>query len=177
MSKKSERREQHKVKVRKQLYSCIFVGIVGLVFLILGITGVIGNYLEYDDYKNSEEITTVQAEVTYAEIKDRKDSDGTIETYWDAELTYSVDGQKYKGEKEFSTATKTGDIRETEVYRSKNGGYKLPKIKSFEQLIIADIMMIVSIGLGAVLFLMGLIMAIGTGKELKKIIKAGSKGD
>lgn len=177
MSKKSERRERHKGKVRKQLYSCIFVAIVGLVFLILGIIGVIGNLLEYNDYKNSEEITTVQAEVTYAEIKDRKDSDGTRETYWDAELTYSVDGQKYKGEKEFSTATKTGDIRETEVYRSKNGGYKLPKIKSFEQLIIADIMMIVSLGLGAVLFLIGLIMAIGTGKELKKIIKAGSKGD
>ena len=177
MSKKSERRERHKGKVRKQLYSCIFVGIVGLIFLILGIIGVIGNYLEYDDYKNSEEITTVQAEVTYAEIKERKDPNGTVEMYWDAELTYSVAGQKYKGEKEFSTATKTGDIREIEVYRSKNGGYKLPKIKSFEQLIIADIMMIVSIGLGAVLFLIGLIMAIGTGRELKKIIKAGSKGD
>ena len=177
MSKKSERREQHKVKVRKQLYNCIFVGIVGLIFLILGIIGVIGNYLEYDDYKNSEEITTVQAEVTYSEVKERKDPNGTVEMYWDAELTYSVDGQKYKGEKEFSTATKTGDIRETEVYRSKNGGYKLPKIKSFEQLIIADIMMIVSIGLGAVLFLIGLIMEIGTGRELKKIIKAGSEGD
>lgn len=171
MSKKSERRELHKGRVRKQLYSCIFVGIVGLVFLILGITGVIGNLLEYNDYKNSEEITTVQAEVTYAEIKERKDTNGTIETYWDAELTYSVAGQKYKGEKEFFKDTKTGDIREIEVYRSKNGGYKLPKIKSFAQLIIEDILMIVSIGLGAVLFLIGLIMTIGTGRELKKITK------
>ena len=171
MSKKSERRELHKGRVRKQLYSCIFVGIVGLVFLILGITGVIGNLLEYNDYKNSEEITTVQAEVTYAEIKERKDTNGTRETYWDAELTYSVAGQKYKGEKEFFKDTKTGDIREIEVYRSKNGGYKLPKIKSFAQLIIEDILMIVSIGLGAVLFLIGLIMTIGTGRELKKISK------
>lgn len=177
MSKKSERREQHKGRVKKQLYSCIFVVIVGLVFLILGITGMIRNFLEYNDYKNSEEITTVQAEVTYAEIKERKDTNGTIETYWDAELTYSVAGQKYKGENEFFTAIKTGDIREIEVYRSKNGGYKLPKIKSFEQLIIEDIMMIVSIGLGAVLFLIGLIMAIGTGRELKKITKGKSKRD
>lgn len=53
MSKKSERRERHKGKVKKQLYSYIFVGIVGFVFLILGITGVIGNLLEYNDYKNS----------------------------------------------------------------------------------------------------------------------------
>ena len=47
----------------------------------------------------------------------------------------------------------------------------MPKIKSFAQLIIEDILMIVSIGLGAVLFLIGLIMTIGTGRELKKISK------
>ena len=89
--------------------------------------------------------------------------------YWEAELTYSAGTQEYKGKAEYEIRTEAGDTKEIEVYRSRNGKYKMPKIKSGEMLLIADIMPIISLALGALLTFAGLFLAGGVWKELKQV--------
>ena len=168
MSKKAERRERRKGRLKNQFWGDLSVAGVGLVFLVLGLVGLIGNLLEYHDYRDTEEIITVPAKVTYVEVKERKNNYGRPEMYWEAELTYSAGTQEYKGKAEYETRTEAGDTKEIEVYRSRNGKYKMPKIKSGEMLLIADVMPIISLALGALLTFAGLFLAGGVWKELRQ---------
>lgn len=169
MSKKAERRERRKGRLKNQFWGDLSVAGVGLVFLALGLVGLIGNLLEYHDYRDTEEIITVPAKVTYVDVKERKNNYGRPEMYWEAELTYSAGTQEYKGKAEYETRTEAGDTKEIEVYRSRNGKYKMPKIKSGEILLIDNIMPIISLALGALLTFAGLFLAGGVWKELKQV--------
>ena len=167
MSKRSERGQRKKDNIKKEIRDYFFVVGVGLIFLILGIVGITSNHKQYNEYSSSSDILKVSAKVNYVSIHHRNDSYGRREDYWNADLTYSVNGQEYKGKKEYMTPTKVGDVKEIEVYIAKDGKYKIPEIRKGDTLIVADFMPIISMAFGAFLAIISLFMANGARKELK----------
>ena len=131
MGSRSERKQQKKAEARKEsLRNAAVTGAVALVLLALGVFGFVNNYSRYHAYTDSGDHRTVDAEVTRVDVHSRKNETGRKEFYWDAEVSFEVEGTVYTGKEEFSSEVRPGDVRKVDVYRAKDGAYKIPEVTS-----------------------------------------------
>ena len=120
-------------KKKKDIYSILAL-LVGISLIAAGIIGIISSRTESREYKNSTDIRKVDMFSTY----DDKDDNGLVTmTTYKFEISYIVDGKPYKGKYEervyASELTKKynydklrrGDTISVEVYKAKNGNYKI----------------------------------------------------
>ncbi len=159
-SKAEQRRERQKERRKKTIRDACIVGAIGLIFLILGIIGFILNRSDFDEYSHSDDVRTVAAEITDASIHSRKDEYGTKKNYWKAEVKYEVDGEEYTGKTEFNSEVKKGDTRNIEVFRAKNGSYKIPEITSDTANKIYSLLYIGAAVFGLILIIIGVVVAL-----------------
>lgn len=148
MSKKEEKKQQNRQKAVKNV---IVPYIFGIAMLVLGIIGILGNNSALRDYQNSDDIRTVDAEVTYAEIKEAgKLSYESKQYLWDAKLRFTVDGKEYADKDRFYSEVKKGDTVRIEVYRTPDGDYRVPTVRKESTNKIRNILMYAALGLGIV---------------------------
>jgi len=169
MSKKSERKKEQR---KKTIRDACFVGAIALVFLVLGIVGFISNRRSFNEYGDSSDKRYVDAEITYAEIHSRKGDYGYKENYWKADVKYEVDGTEYTGKTEFSKEVKQGDTRSIEVYRARNGKYKIPEVTSDTAYKLWSILYIAAAALGLILLIISVIVALPDNDQKKKKAKS-----
>ena len=148
MSKKEEKRaERRKRAVKAMIAPYVF----GLAMLILGIWGLVGNRSSLQEYQDSDDVRTVLATVTYAALREEKTIvDDRPQNVWDAEVTFTVDGREYGGEITRYQETRKGDTVSIEVYRAKDGSYKIPAIRTETGKGLSNILMYAALGLGIV---------------------------
>ena len=149
MTKKEEKRlEKRKTAIRFVIAPFVF----GLAMLILGIVGLAGNNSDFEAYKNSTDIRTVDATVTYAAIHQDKPLSGERpQDYWEAELRYTVEGTEYKGKDRFYKEVKAGDTVSIEVYRTEKGTYEIPTATTETGNKLSNLLMYLAIGVGALI--------------------------
>ena len=128
MSSKAQRRERAKEKRKNTIKNAILVGCFGLFFLIMGILGIVISKSKYSDYKNSDDIRTVEAKVVSSDYHTVKRKNESRREYWKVKLRYDVDGKEYSAVKDFDYELKKGDTVKLEVYHSKDGSYKPPVV-------------------------------------------------
>jgi hypothetical protein len=157
MSKKSERQKE---KRKKDIRDACIVGVFALFFLILGIIGFVSSRSKYDEYSKSDDVRKVEATITYAEIHSRKDDYGTKKDYWKADIEFTVDGEEFKDKCEFSSEVKKGDTRKVEVYRAKDGTYKVPEITSDTGMKLESILYIGAAVFGLILGIICVVVAL-----------------
>ena len=118
----------------------------GLGMLVAGIVGVVTSLAAADDYNNSDNIRTVDAVIETIERSEEKHEGkedwnnkrkNYIETIHKMNLSFVVDGKTHEGKydcrtfsydperDEFYQQLKSGDTVSVEVYRSRNGEYKI----------------------------------------------------
>ena len=115
---------------------------------------------KYDEYSKSDDVRKVEATITYAEIHSRKDDYGTKKDYWKADIEFTVDGEKFKDKCEFSSEVKKGDTRKVEVYRAKDGTYKVPEITSDTGMKLESILYIGAAVFGLILGIISVVVAL-----------------
>ena len=157
MSKRAERKAKAEEKRKKLKRDGMIVMLFAVLFLALGIVGIVRSRSAYRGYAESEDIRSVDANVTYAAIHSRKGEYGKKVDYWTADLQYEIDGVTYTGKKEFSSAVQKGDVRTVEVYLSPKGDYRIPEYTSGSAY---GIMNIVYIGSAVLGLLLGVITAV-----------------
>lgn len=162
MSKKSERQKE---KRKQTIRDACIVGVIALIFLVLGIIGLVNHKSSYNDYKDSDDVRKVDAVITYVEVKSRKGDYDKKVYYWKADVEYEVNGEEFSGTTEFSTEVKKGDTRSIEVFRSKDGSYKIPEITNDTAYKIWSILYIGSIVLGVILGIICVVVALPDGKK------------
>ena len=124
-------------KKKKDIYSILAL-LVGISLIAAGIIGIISSRTESREYKNSTDIRKVDAVIDMFSTYDDKDDNGLVTmTTYKFEISYIVDGKPYKGKYEervyASELTKKynydklrrGDTISVEVYKAKNGNYKI----------------------------------------------------
>ena len=164
MSKRSERKkraEERKKEARKKLIQgAVITMVFAAAMLVLGIIGFISNRKRYEDYSSSPDVRMIDAQVTDVETKSRKDEYGKKKYYYEAKVTYVVDGTEYKGVDEFDEAVKKGDAVRVKVYRTKDGAYKIAAVTNETASKLYNILYICVAAFGAVLLVIGIIVLI-----------------
>ena len=123
----------------------------GLGMLVAGIAGIVTSLAAADDYNNSTDIRTVDAVIEKIERSEKvigekskgnnklmvDNIDTFLETLHKMKVSYVVDGETYQGRYNVTTYSdsqerdqfyhqlKAGDTISVEVYRSRNGEYKI----------------------------------------------------
>ena len=159
MSSKAQRRERAKEKRKNTIKNAILVGCFGLFFLVMGILGIVISKSKYSDYKNSDDIRTVEAKVVSSDYHTVKRKNESRREYWKVKLSYDVDGKEYSAVKDFDYELKKGDTVKLEVYHSKDGSYKPPVVTTDGEYKIDNILFIASLGLGVFLIIVSIVAA------------------
>ena len=132
---------------RKKIDKFAILGLfIGLGMIAAGIAGIVTSLAAADDYGNSTDIRTVDAVIETIERSEEKHKDeedrfnehtNYIETIHKMKVSYVVDGKTYQGRYDVTTYSdsperdrfyhqlKAGDTISVEVYRSRNGEYKM----------------------------------------------------
>lgn len=118
----------------------------GLGMLVAGIVGVVTSLAAADEYNHSDDIRTVDAVIERIERSEEKHVDkedwnnkrkNYVETIHKMSLSFVVDGKAHEGKYDYRTFSydpekdefyqqlKSGDTVSVEVYRSRNGEYKI----------------------------------------------------
>lgn len=166
MSRRAERRQKRWEKLKAELRTALLTALLGLLFLGLGTAGLIGSAASFRAYRESDSIVHTEAEVTRVQIRTKKDLDGTPFDVYDVELRFTVDGTEYRGKTRLYAPAKTGDVREIEVFRTPKGEYRIPEIRSGEELAGKNLLPLMSVGVGAILTLAGCVVAFDRRKSL-----------
>jgi Protein of unknown function (DUF3592). len=166
MSSKAERRrEKAREKRKNTIKNAILVGCFGLFFLVMGILGIVISKSKYNDYKNSDDIRTVEAKVLNSDIHSEKRKNERRREYWKVKLSYEIDGKEYNAIKDYDYELKKGDTVKLEVYHSKDGSYKAAVTTSDAEFRIDNILFIASLGLGLFLIIVSIVAALPDKKK------------
>ena len=129
----------------------IIILLIGIGLMVAGIAGIVTSLAAADDYDNSTDIRTVDAVIETIERSEEvigEKSKGNnklmvdnintfLETLHKMKVSYVVDGETYGGRYDVTTYSdsqerdqfyhqlKVGDTISVEVYRSRNGEYKI----------------------------------------------------
>ena len=112
----------------------IFALLCGIGLVAAGIFGIVSSRIESSEYKNSTDIRKVAAVIETLETHDEKDdNDVIVETKYKTGVSFEIDGKKYTGRYQFNAYAKKnaydrlrrGDTIDVEVYKTKNGDYKI----------------------------------------------------
>ena len=166
MSSKAQRRERAKEKRKNTIKNAILVGCFGLFFLVMGILGIVISKLKYSDYKNSDDIRTVEAKVISSEYHTVKRKNESRREYWKVKLSYEIDGKEYSAAKDYDYELKKGDTVKLEVYHSNDGSYKAAVTTSDAEYQIDNILFIASLGLGILLIIVSIVAALPDKKKI-----------
>ena len=166
MSSKAQRRERAKEKRKNTIKNAILVGCFGLFFLVMGILGIVISKLKYSDYKNSDDIRTVEAKVISSEYHTVKRKNERRREYWKVKLSYEIDGKEYSAAKDYDYELKKGDTVKLEVYHSNDGSYKAAVTTSDAEYQIDNILFIASLGLGILLIIVSIVAALPDKKKI-----------
>lgn len=125
---------------RKDLYVNIFGLLLGIGLAVGGIFGIVSGYNAAVDYSDSTDIRNVDAVIESVSTSDEENDDAAqtlnMRTYR-LKITYTVEGKSCRGRYELYASGDNherlraydqlgkGDVIQVEVYRSKNGTYKL----------------------------------------------------
>ena len=152
MNEKLENMADKPKKKRKKIgkYDIIIL-LIGIGLMVAGIAGIVTSLDAADDYDNSTDIRTVDAVIETIERSEEvigEKSKGNnklmvdnintfLETLHKMKVSYVVDGETYGGRYDVTTYSdsqerdqfyhqlKVGDTISVEVYRSRNGEYKI----------------------------------------------------
>lgn len=152
MNEKPENMADKPKKKRKKIgkYDIIIL-LIGIGLMVAGIAGIVTSLAAADDYDNSTDIRTVDAVIETIERSEEvigEKSKGNnklmvdnintfLETLHKMKVSYVVDGETYGGRYDVTTYSdsqerdqfyhqlKVGDTISVEVYRSRNGEYKI----------------------------------------------------
>ena len=152
MNEKLENMADKPKKKRKKIgkYDIIIL-LIGIGLMVAGIAGIVTSLAAADDYDNSTDIRTVDAVIETIERSEEvigEKSKGNnklmvdnintfLETLHKMKVSYVVDGETYGGRYDVTTYSdsqerdqfyhqlKVGDTISVEVYRSRNGEYKI----------------------------------------------------
>lgn len=152
MNEKPENMADKPKKKRKKIgkYDIIIL-LIGIGLMVAGIAGIVTSLAATDDYDNSTDIRTVDAVIETIERSEEvigEKSKGNnklmvdnintfLETLHKMKVSYVVDGETYGGRYDVTTYSdsqerdqfyhqlKVGDTISVEVYRSRNGEYKI----------------------------------------------------
>ncbi len=164
MSSKAQRRERAREKAREKrrntVKNAIIVGCFGLFFLVLGILGMVISRSKYNDYKNSDDIRTVEAKAESSDIHSVKRKGEERRDYWKVKLNFDIDGKEYSVVKDYDYEIKKGDTVKLEVYHSKSGDYKAAVVTSDEDYKLDNILFIASLGVGIFLIIISIVAAL-----------------
>jgi hypothetical protein len=166
MSSKAQRRERAKEKRKNTIKNAILVGCFGLFFLVMGILGIVISKSKYNDYKNSDDVRTVEAKVVNSDIHSEKRKNESRREYWKVKLSYEIDGKEYSAAKDYDYELKNGDTVKLEVYHSNDGSYKAAVTTSDAEYQIDNILFIASLGLGILLFIVSIVAALPDKKKI-----------
>ena len=134
----------------------IIILLIGIGLMVAGIAGIVTSLAAADDYDNSTDIRTVDAVIETIERSEEvigEKSKGNnklmvdnintfLETLHKMKVSYVVDGKTYQGRYNVTTYSdsqerdqfyhqlKAGDTISVEVYRSRNGEYKIADSES-----------------------------------------------
>ncbi|MBQ3708071.1 MAG: DUF3592 domain-containing protein [Clostridia bacterium] len=169
MSKRADRKNRKREKIRESIRNSVIAAVIGIVFLALGIVGIVGNGRKYSAYRDSPDRQTVEAEITYAEPKTRKDETGKAYEVCDVKLQYTADGREYNGKTRLYHRAQKGDTEEIEVYRTAQGEYRIPVITTREELLLHDVIPLISVVVGALLAVIGGVMIVSDTRELRRL--------
>ena len=152
MNEKLENMADKPEKKRKKIDKYAILGLlIGLGMIAAGIAGIVTSLAAADDYDNSTDIRTVYAVIETIERSEEvigEKSNGNnklmvdnintfLETLHKMKVSYVVDGETYGGRYDVTTYSdsqerdqfyhqlKVGDTISVEVYRSRNGEYKI----------------------------------------------------
>lgn len=166
MSSKAQRRERAKEKRKNTIKNAILVGCFGLFFLIMGVLGIVISKSKYNDYKNSDDVRTVEAKVVNSDIHSEKRKNESRREYWKVKLSYEIDGKEYSAAKDYDYELKKGDTVKLEVYHSNDGSYKAAVTTSDAEYQIDNILFIASLGLGILLIIVSIVAALPDKKKI-----------
>ena len=129
--------KEKQAKRKFEKYS-IFALLCGIGLVAAGIFGIVSSRIESSEYKNSTDIRKVAAVIETLETHDEKDdNDVIVETKYKTRVSFEIDGKKYTGRYEFNAYARDyakknaydrlrrGDTIDVEVYKTKNGDYKI----------------------------------------------------
>ncbi len=165
MSSKAQRRERAKQRRSNIVKNAIIVGCFGLFFLILGIVGIVISRSKYNDYKNSDDIRTVEARAVSSDIHSTKRKGEIRREYWKVKLSFDIDGKEYSAVKDYDYEIKKGDTVKLEVYHSKSGDYKAAVVTTDEEYKMDNIIFIASLGVGLFLIIISIVAALPDNKR------------
>ena len=166
MSSKAQRRERAKEKRKNTIKNAILVACFGLFFLVMGILGIVISKSKYNDYKNSDDVRTVEAKVVNSDIHSEKRKNESRREYWKVKLSYEIDGKEYSAAKDYDYELKKGDTVKLEVYHSNDGSYKAAVTTSDAEYQIDNILFIASLGLGILLIIVSIVAALPDKKRI-----------
>ena len=122
---------------KKDRYSVLAL-LVGIGLIAAGIIGIISSRTDSNEYKNSTDIRKVDAVIDMFSKHEDKDDNGIVTmTTYKFKISYIVDGESYKGKYEERVYARDytkkynydklrrGDTISVEVYKTKNGTYKV----------------------------------------------------
>ena len=144
----ADKPEKKRKKIGK--YDVIIL-LIGIGLMVAGIAGIVTSLAAADDYDNSTDIRTVDAVIEKIERSEKvigekskgsnklmvDNIDTFLETLHKMKVSYVVDGETYQGRYNVTTYSdsqerdqfyhqlKAGDTISVEVYRSRNGEYKI----------------------------------------------------
>lgn len=144
----ADKPEKKRKKIGK--YDVIIL-LIGIGLMVAGIAGIVTSLAAADDYNNSTDIRTVDAVIEKIERSEKvigekskgnnklmvDNIDTFLETLHKMKVSYVVDGEAYQGRYNVTTYSdsqerdqfyhqlKAGDTIPVEVYRSRNGEYKI----------------------------------------------------
>ena len=145
MNEKTEKKAEKPARKKNDKYAILGL-FIGLGMIAAGIAGIVTSLAAADDYGNSTDIRTVDAVIETIERSREKHEDeedrfnkhtNYIETIHKMKVSYVVDGKTYQGRYDVTTYSdsqerdqfyhqlKVGDTISLEVYRSRNGEYKM----------------------------------------------------
>lgn len=147
MNEKPEKMADKPKQKRKKIGKYdVFILLIGIAVMVVGIAGIVININTVEDYSNSTDIRTVDAVIETIErsrVKHEDEEDrfnkhtNYIETTHKMKVFYVVDGKTYRDRYDVTTYSdnrerdqfyhqlKTGDTIPVEVYKSRNGEYKI----------------------------------------------------
>lgn len=124
-------------KKKDNIYSILAL-LMGISLIAAGIIGIILSRTEGNEYKNSTDIRKVDAVIDEFSTKEDKDDNGVVTmTTYKFKISYIVNGESYKGKCEERVYAREltkkynydklrrGDTISVEVYKAKNGDYKI----------------------------------------------------
>lgn len=134
--------------------------ILGGIFTLLATVGLIWNQVNYNDYKKSDDVRTVEAKVisvTPISLKweltdEERKSEHAKEYEYNIKYEYDIDGKIYRDKLKSKEFELEGTKMEVMVYKAFTGKYKIVQFENAGSLFMRNLIFYLSMGVGLFFF-------------------------